>query len=403
MDGLLLRSGRLLLGVLAAALLILCCLLPADAETYGDFTYSVSDGKATVTKYTGSGGDVTVPETLGGCPVTAIGACAFQGRKGLASVTLPDSVTYIDDLAFAESGLTHIDLGSGLTAIGRHAFAYCYLLTSVNLPDSVTYIGECAFAEAGLTSAVLGDPVIGVDDYAFSACKDLERVSIGSGVASIGEAAFAGCTGLKEIRVSENNAHYSSDTWGVLYNKDQTELIAFPGGFGKGYLIPQSVTGIGMWAFYDCPDFQIAYYAGSRSQWEEIQIENGNDALKHATIRFDHRHIYVPAAFPSGCTQQGYTQYTCGCGANYRELLPAPGHKVEEGVCTVCGEEVTCDFTGDGLITDADAIYLLRHTLFPDSYPLNGNGEVSGDGQITDADAIYLLRYTLFPENYPLK
>ena len=60
------------------------------------------------------------------------------------------------------------------------------------------------------------------------------------------------------------------------------------------------------------------------------------------------------------------------------------------------------DFTGDGQVTDADAIYLLRNTLFPESYPLSGNGDINCDGQITDADAIYLLRHTLFPENYPL-
>ena len=65
-------------------------------------------------------------------------------------------------------------------------------------------------------------------------------------------------------------------------------------------------------------------------------------------------------------------------------------------------EKALPDFTGDGQVTDADAIYLLRNTLFPGSYPLSGNGDINCDGQITDADAIYLLRHTLFPENYPL-
>jgi len=60
------------------------------------------------------------------------------------------------------------------------------------------------------------------------------------------------------------------------------------------------------------------------------------------------------------------------------------------------------DMNGDGEITDADAIYLLRYTLFGDAYPLHADGDVNCDGGITDADAIYLLRYTLFGDLYPL-
>lgn len=60
------------------------------------------------------------------------------------------------------------------------------------------------------------------------------------------------------------------------------------------------------------------------------------------------------------------------------------------------------DMNGDGAVTDADAVYLLRYTLFGDEYPLASDGDVNGDGAITDADAVYLLRYTLFGDAYPL-
>lgn len=67
-------------------------------------------------------------------------------------------------------------------------------------------------------------------------------------------------------------------------------------------------------------------------------------------------------------------------------------------------DAATGDMNGDGIVTDADAIYLLRNTLFgEEDYPLESPGDVNGDGIVTDADAIYLLRYTLFGEDdYPL-
>ena len=64
--------------------------------------------------------------------------------------------------------------------------------------------------------------------------------------------------------------------------------------------------------------------------------------------------------------------------------------------------EVVGDFTGDGKVTDADVIYLLWYTVFPEDYPLNQGGDFTGDGQVTDADVIYLLWHTVFPEDYPL-
>ena len=43
-----------------------------------DFTYEVADGEATITGYTGEGGNIMLPSELGGYPVTAIGAEAFR-------------------------------------------------------------------------------------------------------------------------------------------------------------------------------------------------------------------------------------------------------------------------------------------------------------------------------------
>ncbi len=63
---------------------------------------------------------------------------------------------------------------------------------------------------------------------------------------------------------------------------------------------------------------------------------------------------------------------------------------------------VTGDMDGDSDVTSDDAVYLLRHTLFPQNYPLDAFADFTGDGEVTSDDAAYLLRHTLFPQSYPL-
>lgn len=60
------------------------------------------------------------------------------------------------------------------------------------------------------------------------------------------------------------------------------------------------------------------------------------------------------------------------------------------------------DANGNETVNKDDAIYLLRHVLFPEKYPIAVSGDVNGDGSVTKDDAIYLLRHVLFPEKYPL-
>ena len=60
-------------------LLLLLLTLPAAVEA-GDFTYATNNGAITITGYTGPGGDVTIPDSVFGLPVTSIGVNAFNYR-----------------------------------------------------------------------------------------------------------------------------------------------------------------------------------------------------------------------------------------------------------------------------------------------------------------------------------
>ncbi len=79
--------------------------------------------------------------------MTTIGSAAFDGCRGLTSITLPNSVTSIGNSAFSGcSGLTSLTIPSSVTSIGDNAFYGCSGLTSITIPNSVTSIGSSAFS-----------------------------------------------------------------------------------------------------------------------------------------------------------------------------------------------------------------------------------------------------------------
>jgi hypothetical protein len=112
----------------------------------GDYTYTVSNGEATITGYTGAGGAITIPSTLGEYPTVHIGADAFYSNTNLTSVTIPNSVTTIGIEAFYSCTLLNsVTIPNSVTTIEYQEFRYCTSLTSVTIGISVTTIGMRAF------------------------------------------------------------------------------------------------------------------------------------------------------------------------------------------------------------------------------------------------------------------
>ena len=139
-------------------------------------------------------GELVIPSSLEGLPVTTIGLSAFRACAGLTAVTLPDSLTTIGENAFREcSGLTAIDIPDSVTSMGKWAFKDCIGLQDVRLSQSLTSINRAAFG--GCTSLQLIVVPASVNSFsanAFKNCSNLADIIFLGGLLSIGTEAFDG-------------------------------------------------------------------------------------------------------------------------------------------------------------------------------------------------------------------
>lgn len=222
-------------------------------------------GGVSVTAYKGTETEVTIPGTLDGKTVTAIGARAFssQGEGGstVTKVTIPNSVTAIGDSAFSGcENLEEVNIPSGVTEISYSTFSLCFKLKNVTLPSGVTTIGNSAFfACQSLESIALPENLATIGEEAFAGCSGtgeddvvtgLGSITIPASVTLIGKNAFAENENLRQITVAEGNDNYAS-VEGVLFNQAKAELIAYPAGReGAKYEVPSGVQKIRDGAFY---------------------------------------------------------------------------------------------------------------------------------------------------------
>ena len=276
--------------------------IPGGVTSIGDYAF---DGCGLTS--------VTIPGS-----VTSIGSSAFSGCPSLKDVYYAGTQTqwdavqigdyngylfratlhfkFANSVAFGSCGdnLTwDIDADRTLTISGigamldyeyttddngdRHTAApwYAYSPTKLVIEDGVTYIGHYAFLGCGLTGSVtIPATVTGLGWESFGLCSGLTDVTIPASLTKIRYGTFNGCTGLTIVVIPE----------GV----PMIDGIAFAGCTGlTSIVIPESVTKIEWGAFKECGSLEDVYYAGNKTQWDEIEIAEYNEPLLNAAIHFN--------------------------------------------------------------------------------------------------------------------
>ena len=230
----------------------------ADSTEYneGAYYYTVTDGEAKITNVLGIVGDVTLPSTLGGYPVTGIGELSVRSETQLVNVVIPSCIKTIENSAFI--GCTMLKTvtfedNSKLKSLDKSAFNNCFALETVNFGKNsvLESIGESAFINCrSLYSIHIPDSVKTIGSNAFENCLSLQDVVIPSNVSNIGISAFANCDSLESFEVDARNSYFASDDRGILCNKEKNKIVCYPAGSKRPvYAVPSNITEIERSAF----------------------------------------------------------------------------------------------------------------------------------------------------------
>ena len=173
--------------------------------------------------------------------LTSICDDAFMGCSGLTSLSLPSGLKLIGDYAFSECrGLTSVSLSSELTSIGMSSFQGCTGLRSLQLPSNLKSIGAGAFSECiGLTSVSFPSGLTSLGMRAFENCSGLISVTLPSSLTSIDMCAFEGCSGLTSVSLPSGLTGIFYRTFAGCYNLKSVQL-------------PSDVKSIAREAFRNC-------------------------------------------------------------------------------------------------------------------------------------------------------
>lgn len=179
------------------------------------------------------------------------------------SYVVPSTVMKLDNAAFAGcTKITSVEFPNTIENIGDSLFMGCSCLTTMRIPYTVQHIGSYAFANSGLSSLEISNRVLDVGNYAFSNCNDLALVIMHCATRR-GKNIFADCPRFDLIEIGNpanlmivNGLHYD-----VNFDKKEAIVLKSDKPYSGEVVIPETfsfrdvqyrITAIAAEAFKDC-------------------------------------------------------------------------------------------------------------------------------------------------------
>ena len=295
--------------------------------------------------------------------------------------------------------ITSFKLNENTKMICNRAFEGCENLTSITIPDGVRYIGELAFYGCRMEYTVYeGLDYLGSKSnpyYALiSSPASPENVTVHEDTKVIADDALIECASAKSLTVSKNNTVYHSKDNCIIKTDDKTlvrgcknSIIPADGSvteigygafrYGNGLtdlIIPDSVTSIGLYAFCSCEDLKTVSigsglkligvqafsglnslekinYAGSEEEWNDIIILRFNEELINARKEFGAALPEVIPSVPVGdCNFDG--------SIDNKDVFVLFRYITNE---EHADDETVYDFIADGSVDNKDVVALFRY------------------------------------------
>ena len=259
------KAGTVDITATAGGRTALCVVTVESKEE--DFEFDTTKG--TITGYKGSGGAVVVPMTIDNVVVENIGSYAFMRMD-------------YDIWEPISNNISSLILPSGLLSLGYGALSYSKDMESIFISDSVISIQNDVFEGCNKLREVIVDEASSVyssmngvlynkdktEILLYPIGRQESSFEIPSSITFFNNYILSMAEKLENINVEEGNSVYSSMD-GVLYNKDKTKLILYPGGkLISSFEIPNSVITVVEYAFNNCNKLKSVTFQ------EPVQVVN---------------------------------------------------------------------------------------------------------------------------------
>lgn len=232
------------------------------------YQYTIEDGKALLSKYTGTNKNVVIPSTLNGYPVTKLTSDVFM-NSSIESVVIPSSITEYEltglNMFVNCNSLKSVKIESSASLVAN-MFDRCTSIETIEITGNPSIIGSYAFQGTKIKKLQIPSSVIKIDQSAF-AYSGIEEITIPASVKEIESCAFESCTALKNV-LYESSANIAIR---MFENCSNLENVSITG----------NVTSIGAYAFSNSGlrKFEISpsvtyleSHSFSRSKLENITI-----------------------------------------------------------------------------------------------------------------------------------